>query len=125
MIGAGAGADKRRLIAFGASSLFAMLVSSVLATLGVFAVRMTVGQGCPAPGLQRACRNFMGWLVAGGVGQWLVVAASVAVLAVGACRPQLRSRLHWLQIGIAVLAVVVFGLWAMAAAGVAPPDNWD
>jgi hypothetical protein len=119
----------RRAIAFAASSVFALLVTSILATSNVFAiVVLTTGHPTCSWGGGSLCRQTWVWYVADGVVQWVFVVASVVTLVVGIRKPDLRARLHWVQIGIAVLAVVIFVGWACGAAvadAAMTSDNWE
>jgi hypothetical protein len=109
--------ESRRAIAFAASSGFALVVTVFLATAGVFGMVVMTAVD-PVCSTGSVCTATRAWCVAGGVGQWLLVAATVVIRVAGVRKPALSPRLHWVQIGIAVLAVATIAVWGMAGGSV-------
>jgi hypothetical protein len=95
-----------------------LVVAFLLGTLGWFGAGLGIGSNCTdqfrcASGSCAPCAAVRAWIVAGGVGQWVLFAAAATILVLG-----LRSdRNHWIvAIAACVLVPLALGWFAFTTA---------
>jgi hypothetical protein len=92
------------------SAAVAGLLAVLLGTIGWFGVGFGVGSNCTdkfscGSGSCAPCAVAHGWIIAGGVGQWVLVAVVVALLVLGLRRPRWRRAAALASVALLPLSV--------------------
>ncbi len=99
----------------------AVVVAVLLGTVGWFGVAFAIGSDCTdkfscGSGSCAACATAHAWVTAGGIGQWVLAAAAIALLMLGLRQPHWRRVAGPAAWAIAPLACAFLAVCAILAA---------
>lgn len=98
----------------------ALAVAFVLSTLGWFGAEFGIGSNCTdkfscGSGSCRPCAASHAWLLAGGIGQWVMLAAITACLVLGLRRPGWRRTATIAAAATTLLSIAWFAKYTAKA----------
>ena len=103
----------------------ALTVTCVLGTVGWLFAAFGIGTSCDealeCTSSCTPCATAHAWILAGGIGQWVLFAAAAAILGMGLRRPDLRRITSVLACALVLLAIGWF-VASMAVAAQSQPD---